>query len=157
MPDPITSISVDFEYSWLKQKLPFSSREIRLILLAMQAELSRTNQCVTAQIECFFVGDAKMEDLNQSYLNSPGPTNTLAFEATHIDSQAIDTVACPAQIFFSTTQYERERILYGQHHRDYAIFLLAHAMAHLTGLTHGPEMDVISEKLQDVALKRIQA
>ncbi|MBQ4133631.1 MAG: rRNA maturation RNAse YbeY [Desulfovibrionaceae bacterium] len=51
------------------------------------------------------------------------------------------------QLYFCAPQYARELLLYGQNPEEYAVFLLSHALTHLTGLDHGAEMDGICERL----------
>lgn len=143
-------IAVYFEELWLKGLFPFSSREVKSILSAMGKELCEAEPAFQGQVECYFTGDTQMEELNRNFIGAPGPTNTLAFEGNWQGQTAI----FPAQIFFSVPQYQREHILYGQNPEEYAIYLLAHAMSHLAGLEHGPEMDEISGRLQNRGLEQ---
>lgn len=147
-------IAVHFEELWLKARFPFSSREIKKILDKMCAELCDAWLNFPGQIECTFTNDTQMEDLNRSFIGAPGPTNTLAFEGNACSQE--QTVFFPARLFFCVPQFQRECILYGQTPEEYAIYLLAHAMSHLAGLEHGPEMDHLSQRLEKIGLEQKQ-
>ena len=84
--------------------------------------------------------DNLSEELNNRWLATPGPTNTLAF--------AGEPPKIQHQLFFSLNTWRRECVLYDQNPKDYARRLLAHGLAHLAGFDHSPAMDEICDSLQ---------
>ena len=78
--------------------------------------------------------DGEAAALNAAHLGCPGPANVLSFPG--------DTPGA-GELVLNLDALRRESRLYGQNMTDHARLLLAHGLAHLQGLEHGPEMDEI--------------
>lgn len=93
------------------------------------------------EVELQLVGDAAIADFNQTFLACCGPTNILSFPAEN-----------PAEIHslvLSVDTLRRECLLYNQTYEEHALRLIAHGFVHLTGLDHGPEMDILCEDIMN--------
>lgn len=137
-------IQVTYASSRYKQAMPFSKKELSGLLALLSARLVEVKPNFATKIELVLGSDYLLNNLNQDFLNCPGPTNTLAFPASKHNSQAM--------LYLSVETFTRECRLYGQDEKTYALHLLAHAAAHLAGYDHGPEMDLLCATLeQDLA------
>ncbi len=76
--------------------------------------------------------------LNRQALGCTGPTNVLSFPG---DPDGVAEIALAPETML------REVFLYGQDAGDYLTRLLAHGMAHVCGLDHGPAMEMAEERL----------
>jgi probable rRNA maturation factor len=85
------------------------------------------------------VDDAEMARLNVAYLGLSGPTNVLSFPAPEDDPAFLGDIAVNGEAV------AREAFLYGQEPRAYLARMLAHAVLHLAGFEHGPEMESLTE------------
>lgn len=95
-----------------------------------------------------FVDDAVMSAANRRFMACEGPTNVLSFPGG---------TDLPGILLFSPDTLARECILYGQEPGRHALRLLAHGMAHLAGLDHGPDMDRRCESCVAAAQKMLAA
>lgn len=120
------------------------------------------------------VDDAEMAEMNWTYRGLPGPTNVLSFpESEAAEAEMWEGVGgvsgmpagfgaddglktLPAQaraaqplslgdIVLDLDAVARESRLYGQPVRTHLVRLLAHALLHLAGFEHGPEMELRTE------------
>ena len=156
--------------SW---KLPFSAAELSLLLQAMLDEAGHGE----AALELALLDDEAMERLNRESTGCAGPTNILSFSAPAgsglsnlsrpaefsrplpSDTAAGNTCApkdeddrpCLGWLALSADTLLRECFLYGQEEEEHCIRLLAHGLAHLTGLDHGPDMDRLAYRLEAAA------
>lgn len=106
-------------------------RQLRLVLERMRGEVARRGYAAPA-VTLHLVDDGAMARCNRRHMGCCGPTNVLSFPGD----------AClPGQLVLSLPTWRRECLLYGQEGREHLLRLLAHGMAHLAGLDHGPEMD----------------
>ena len=87
--------------------------------------------------EIRLVRDREMARLNREYLGICGPTNVLSFPLDDAGS---------GLVVLSMDAVLRESFLYGQPPVDQMTRLLAHALLHLAGLDHGPEMDLLTDR-----------
>lgn len=127
-------------------KLPFSAGELRALFAAMLEAAGRTG----ATAELSILDDAAMSALHAQRLGCHGPTNILAFPAPPaLSPGGADFLGWLA---LSADTLERECLLYGQEPSAYCIRLLAHGLAHLLGLDHGPAMDRLACSLEKAAL-----
>ncbi len=84
--------------------------------------------------------DAEQASLNRRSLGLAGPTNVLSFPAGE--------PAGAAEMALAPETLERESLLYGQTPADALLRLLAHGLAHVCGLDHGPELDAAQTALE---------
>lgn len=109
-------------------------RQLWQILECMQAKVAQLGYAVPA-LTLHLVDDGDMARCNMRHMGCPGPTNVLSFPGD---------ASLPGQLVLSLPTWRRECLLYGQDAREHLLRLLAHGMAHLAGLDHGPEMDVLA-------------
>ncbi|MBU1611722.1 MAG: rRNA maturation RNase YbeY [Proteobacteria bacterium] len=88
------------------------------------------------------VDDAEISRLNLAFLGCIGPTNVLSFP---VDANEESVDESWGEIALSVDTLARETDLYGQEPAEHLARLLAHAILHLTGMDHGPEMDMLTE------------
>lgn len=115
-------------------RFPLSRREVLELLDVLAASLGLAGREVSLTV----VGDREMAALNRTHLGCVGPTNVLAFESGED--------AFLGEIVLSAETLARETALYGQGPRRHLSRLLAHALLHLAGLDHGPEMEALTEQ-----------
>ena len=153
--------------SW---KLPFSAAEFSLLLHAM---LHRAG-FGEAGVELTLLADPAMERLNMDAMGCEGPTNILSFPASRAPvahatpgspplflphhfrapethGQTGNGDAFLGWLALSADTLLRESFLYGQETEEHCIRLLAHGLAHLMGLNHGPEMDALAREMENAA------
>lgn len=92
-------------------------------------------------LEILVADDAAMAAMNRDFCNLPGPTNVLSFPPDEEDEVG--------RIALNADAVDRESILYGQDPAEHAARLLAHALLHLAGFHHGPEMFDLTEAAVD--------
>ena len=97
---------------------------------------------VPPAVEVHLLDDAAIGAANRRCMGCQGPTNVLSFPGG-CDS--------PGTLLFSLDTLRRECLLYGQDADEHALRLLAHGMAHLCGLDHGVQMDMVSQYFMDAA------
>ena len=130
--------------AWL---LPLDRRELGAALAAMLAVCSDAQvPCAPPAVELHLLNDAAIGVANKRCLGCTGPTNVLSFPGG-CDS--------PGTLLFSLDTLRRECLLYGQEPTEHAIRLLAHGMAHLCGLDHGEQMDMVSQIFMDAAIEAV--
>lgn len=95
-----------------------------------------------AGVELHLLTDSAMAEVNAAHLSCPGPTNVLSFPGGP---------GMAGTLLLSLDTLERECLFYGQAPREHLLRLLAHGMAHLAGLDHGPEMDALCAALTEAA------
>ncbi|WP_415713052.1 rRNA maturation RNase YbeY [Maridesulfovibrio sp.] len=84
------------------------------------------------------VNDAAIAEVNEEFLGCVGPTNVLSFPFS--DAPDLEKNNFLGEIVLSVDTLVRETRLYGQQPEEHTVRLLAHAMLHLAGYDHGPEM-----------------
>lgn len=109
-------------------------RRLRQALEGMQREVAARGYAVPA-LTLHLVDDGDMARCNRRHMGCVGPTNVLSFPGD---------ASLPGQLVLSLPTWQRECLLYGQEGREHLLRLLAHGMAHLAGLDHGPEMDALA-------------
>ncbi len=124
-------------------KMPFDQRELARLLdhMARSCGLSPEN------VELALTNDAQISAANERYLGCRGPTNIVSFPPEG---------GAPGQLLLSVDTLRRECLLYGQDPAEHAIRLLAHGLAHLTGLDHGPEMDRVQKNAEEAGLQALR-
>ena len=115
----------------LAWQCPFSRRELAMALDAMRTACGLAETA----IDLTLAGDAFVCRVNADQMGCTGPTNILSFPPFP------GPVTGAALLLLSLDTLERECMLYGQDPAEHAVRLLAHGMAHVSGLDHGPEMD----------------
>lgn len=137
-------------FAW---QCPLSRPELAAVLAAVR------DACGLADtpVDLTLAGDAFISRVNAGQLGRGGPTNILSFPP-FIDTgvnletggasgfgQDADTEPGTALLLLSLDTLERECLLYGQDKTEHTVRLLAHGMAHISGLDHGPAMDAVQE------------
>ena len=112
--------------------LPVDVRQLGAVPPKMAAALARAGWPLPGPMELHLVDDATISAANQRHLDCMGPTNVLSFPQEGEK---------PGELLLSLDTLRRECVLYGQEPMEHLLRLLAHGMAHLAGLDHGPEMD----------------
>ena len=141
------AVRIFCRYSAAAWLLPLDRRELYAALAAMLAACSTVQvACAPPAVELHLLDDAAIGIANRRCLGCTGPTNVLSFPGGS-DS--------PGTLLFSLNTLHRECLLYGQEPAEHALRLLAHGMAHLCGLDHGEEMDVLSQIFMDAAVEAI--
>lgn len=103
-----------------------------------------------AEVELLVTDDAALAALNRERLGLCGPTNTLAFpEAEEGGSHGGPNGGLAA---ISLQAVAREAFLYGQDPAVHCARLVAHALLHLAGLDHGPDMESATEAAAEAAV-----
>ena len=93
------------------------------------------------------VNDYLISGVNQEFLGCVGPTNVLSFP--HFESPDLSDSNYLGEIVLSVDTLSREVRLYGQKSEEHTVRLLAHALLHLAGYGHGPEMFSLTENAVD--------
>lgn len=112
------------------------SRQLRQALERMRVEIEGCGHPLPSLI-LHLVDDGDMARANARHLGCIGPTNVLSFPGD---------ASLPGQLLLSLPTWRRECLLYGQDGTEHLLRLLAHGMAHLAGLDHGPEMDALAAR-----------
>ncbi len=133
-------IEISYTCPCLRPMFPFGHFELTQIVKNMCAQIQAYCPNFNPKINLVLCDDNLSEELNNRWLATPGPTNTLAF--------AGEPPKIQHQLFFSLNTWRRECVLYDQNPKDYARRLLAHGLAHLAGFDHSPAMDEICDSLQ---------
>ena len=116
-------------------------------LAAMLAACGKVQvPCPPPAVELHLLDDASIGVANRRCLGCTGPTNVLSFPGG-CDS--------PGTLLFSLDTLRRECLLYGQEPAEHALRLLAHGMAHLCGLDHSEQMDMVSQIFMDAAIEAV--
>ena len=113
---------------------PLARADLHAALAAMLDALGYAGRRLEARI----IGDGSMEALNIRWMGIPGPTNILSFPAENENDSL-------GSLVLSAHACQREARLYGQDPQNYCLRLLAHGLAHLLGLDHGPHMNAACE------------
>lgn len=124
----------------LRPMFPFGQLELLALITQMCTRLHEHCPHFNAQVNLVLCDDNLIQSLNKRWLQTPGPTNTLAFAA--------QTPKAQHQLFFSLETWRRECVLYAQAKNYYARRLLAHGLTHLAGFDHSPAMDALCDYLQ---------
>lgn len=120
---------------------PLDSRELRQALGVMRAVVSAHARQIPG-VDLYLVDDAAMASANAEHLGFQGPTNVLSFPGAP---------GMAGTLLLSLDTLDRECLFYGQQPEEHLLRLLAHGMAHLAGLDHGPEMDALSAACEAAA------
>ncbi len=99
-----------------------------------------------SRIHLIFASDSDMEELNGKFLSRKGPTNVLSFPEP---SESSDSNFL-GEVYIGAQAVQREALLYGQSGFEHFIRLLGHGLLHLSGYTHGPEMDALNNELLQI-------
>ncbi|CAK7009214.1 MAG: Endoribonuclease YbeY [Desulfovibrio sp.] len=127
-------------FAW---QTPFSRRELERILRAMRTACAFDD----VPLDVTLADDAFISEANAAYLACPGPTNILSFPPYGGLGPGLGTTPGAGIMLLSLDAVNREALLYGQDTAEHTLRLFAHGMAHLTGLDHSPEMEVLEEKI----------
>ncbi|BAV91883.1 rRNA maturation RNase YbeY [Candidatus Desulfovibrio trichonymphae] len=127
---------------WL---LPFDVRCLALALRTMLQVMRDAGISIPADVNLRLVDDSFIKTANQRFMACVGPTNLLSFPGSDDMMHGV--------ILLSLDTFARECLLYGQKAAEYALMLLSHGLAHLTGFEHGSDMDRICKACRAVAQK----
>lgn len=121
---------------------PLSRAELTAVLAAMRDTCGLGGTPVALTL----AGDAFVSRINIGQLGCGGPTNILSFPPFITNAGPVtDADSGTALLLLSLDTLERECLLYGQDKTEHAVRLLAHGMAHISGLSHGPVMDSVQD------------
>ena len=123
---------------------PLDRQQLRTALAVMNQKLNPNGSLPELRLS----GDATVEQYNREFLGGTGPTNILSFPSDDPDLPGLLLLSCPA--------CQREAMLYGQNTEEYCLRLLAHGLAHLAGMDHGPEMERASAQALATALHALE-
>lgn len=112
-------------------RLPLDRRELERTLSAFCRVLREQGYVLPERIALRLADDALAASANARALRCSGPTNILTFPGD---------ASLPGELLLSLDTWERECRLYRQSPQRHLLRLLAHGMAHMAGLDHGPEM-----------------
>lgn len=126
------AVTVHNEAGWL---LPVDSRALARLVGVMAQAAGEDAMPVSLHI----VRDVRIAQENQGHMGCQGPTNVLSFPG--VDGM-------PGILLLSADTLHRECLLYGQWPEEHLIRLLAHGLAHLCGLDHGPTMDALCQQME---------
>ena len=144
---PLESVRIFSRYAAAAWLLPLDKRELMAALAAMLAACGKVQvPCPPPAVELHLLDDASIGVANRRCLGCTGPTNVLSFPGG-CDS--------PGTLLFSLDTLRRECLLYGQEPAEHALRLLAHGMAHLCGLDHSEQMDMVSQIFMDAAIEAV--
>ncbi|MBO4368826.1 MAG: rRNA maturation RNase YbeY [Desulfovibrio sp.] len=123
-----------YDAPWL---MPFTKKELLRALSAMVLAAQQTHiGYPVLALDVYLIDDARIASINSSYLSCAGPTNVLSFPGDE---------DVPGVLFLSLDTFARECHLYTQDAPYYFLHLIAHGIAHLAHLDHGPFHDTIHE------------
>lgn len=125
----------------------FSRKELTAVLVAMRAVCGLD----AMPLEVVLANDAEIGEANAAYLGCIGPTNILSFPPFFGPSLGASASGL-GLMALSLDAVNREALLYGQNREAHAIRLLAHGMAHLSGLDHGEAMDGLEAAAMEAGL-----
>ena len=121
-------------------------------MFAAMCELTGCGKTSPASgLEIIVTDDAGSEACNREHLEISGPTNILSFPLPAQKGRA----GAGGSLVLSAATLRRESLLYGQAPTEHAIRLLAHGLAHLAGLEHGPKMWAMCARLEMAGLSRL--
>lgn len=126
---------------------PLDPRQLQLVLSSMCAAAALSGRPLDG-VHLHLISDAAMAAANAGHLGCTGPTNVLSFPGAP---------GMGGSLLLSLDTLDRECLLYGQEPAKHLLRLLAHGMAHLAGLDHGPEMDALCAALEQAAEARLAA
>lgn len=127
-------------------RFPLGNAELRGLLAVMLPAMGMDHAAFALRL----VGDAEIARLNSEFLGCMGPTNVLSFPsggeqgkgAMEGDDAQGENLG---EIALSVDTLARETELYGQIPAEHTARLLAHAVLHLAGYDHGPEMEMLTD------------
>lgn len=123
--------------------LPYTKSDLSKILRAMLvAQSANPLGEPISGVELYLVPDAEISLANQQFMQVAGPTNILSFPGGS---------DLPGTLLLSLDTLQRECLIYGQDVQEHCLRLIAHGMAHLAQLEHGPEHDLLSSIFEDAA------
>lgn len=102
-----------------------------------------------AALELVLARDALVADLNSRHMGCCGPTNILSFP----NGEEGGAIRDLGSLVLDVDAVWREALLYGQDPREHCLRLLAHGIAHLTGLDHGEAMDSLCQRMLAAVLR----
>lgn len=140
--------------------LPLDRQELVGVTRAMRVltgAVARRGGGGTADLEIIITDDAGSEEYNRDHLAVSGPTNILSFPLSDLAPTQAGGAEASGSLVVSAATLRRESLLYGQDPAEHAIRLLAHGLAHLAGLEHGPKMWALCERMEEAGQKRLAA
>lgn len=132
-------------HSGLAWQCPFARRELVAVLAAMRASCGMD----AVPLDLTLADDAFISRVNAERLGCTGPTNILSFPPS------AGSDAGWAFLLLSLDTLERECLLYGQDAAEHTLRLLAHGMAHSSGLDHGPALDALQSAAMEAGRRAL--
>ena len=117
-------------------RLPLDARELARVLGSFCRTIAAQERPLPERLVLRLADDGVIADANARLMGCAGPTNILTFPGDG---------SLPGELLLSLDTWERECRLYRQPPLSHLLRLLAHGMAHMTGLDHGPEMAALEQ------------
>ena len=117
-------------------RLPLDTRELARVLDIFCRTIAAQGRPLPERLDLRLADDGAIADANARLMGCAGPTNILTFPGD---------ASLPGELLLSLDTWERECRLYRQPPLSHLLRLLAHGMAHMTGLDHGPEMAALEQ------------
>lgn len=153
------AVIVHTRHPWL---LPLERRVLVPMLEAMLRAATLEEMPVTLHV----VRDGSMAWRNNTAMGCQGPTNILSFPSSVREGgkcapsgirHAEGVVNMPGLLLLSADTFHRECLLYDQLPMEHLTRLLAHGLAHLTGMDHGPAMDALSYLMEKAGIAFVES
>ena len=126
-------------------RLPLCRAELRRAIAGMVAAARNAGAGIApdAALELVLARDDAVAELNSLHMGCCGPTNILSFP----NGEEGGVIRDLGSLVLDVDAVRREALLYGQDSREHCLRLLAHGIAHLTGLDHGEAMDSLCRRM----------
>ena len=140
--------SLRLEGADLCWRLPLCRPELRRAITGMVAAARNAADIAPpiapdAALEVVLARDDAVAGLNSRHMGCCGPTNILSFP----NGKENGVIRDLGSLVLDVDAVRREALLYGQDPREHCLRLLAHGIAHLTGLDHGEAMDSLCQRM----------
>ncbi len=92
------------------------------------------------ELSFVFISAAKIKELNKTYRNISKPTDILSFPLSKTSGE----------IFICKSEAKKEMLKFNRPYENFILFLFIHGLVHLKGYDHGPKMERVEKKFQNM-------